>query len=155
LSSCTGRPSLTSLCSLLLESFESWWIVVATQYAVKQLHCLGRAAGSRATQQSQAVCVAGSTKCSASLHNGLRGTPVCQPLRRFDFTSAVGKSDADKEILAQEQRNKVCALHAVVMLGMLRRGAQAVRVVYRQGEDAVHAWHAGRAVQPAPAAASR
>ena len=41
------------------------------------------------------------------------------PPRRFDFTSAVGKSDADKEILAQEQRNKVRAVHAVVMLDML------------------------------------
>lgn len=41
--------------------------------------------------------------------------------RRFDFASAVGKSDADQEILAQEQRNKVrtlwprcaCCGHAV------------------------------------------
>ncbi|PRW20842.1 ATP-dependent DNA helicase DDM1 isoform X1 [Chlorella sorokiniana] len=40
----------------------------------------------------------------------------------FDFTSAVGKSDADKEILAQEQRNKVVSkLHQILKPFLLRR----------------------------------
>ncbi|KAL4451633.1 hypothetical protein ABPG75_007295 [Micractinium tetrahymenae] len=40
----------------------------------------------------------------------------------FDFTSAVGTKDADKEILAQEQRNKVVSkLHQILKPFLLRR----------------------------------
>lgn len=81
------------------------------------------------------------------------GSPSPAP-RRFDFTSAVGKSDADKEILAQEQRNKVGhgCLRALWEGGWGRRGAACGACLQRR--RIAPQQPAPRSLCPAPASSS-